>query len=368
LRILLDYRPALRERTGVGEYVHELAAALARQLSQGDSLTLLSASWKDRLEPDRVPRTEIRDVRVPVKLLNLAWHRVGWPPVELFAGHVDVVHAAHPLLVPSRAAAQVVTIADLDFMDHPERTRAEIRRDYAALAPAHARRAHGIVTISEYTAGEIVRRFGVERDRIAICPPGAPAWSPRAQRPARGPIFFMGTLEPRKNVGFLLKAYAALLERMPSAPDLVLAGRATPAAASWLQAIKQPPFAAHVRHVGYVQPDRRYELYATASMLVMPSHLEGFGMPVLEAMTVGVPVIVTNRGALPEVVGDAGQIVELDDVEGLARAIEGYLEDPSRVEAVVQKGFERARHYSWDASARTLRAAYAAAIAQRRAT
>ena len=367
LRILLDYRPALRERTGVGEYVHELAAALARQLPPGDSLTLLSSSWKDRLAPDRVPGAAVRDLRVPVRLLNFAWHRLAWPPVEFLAGDADVVHAPHPLLIPSRRAAQVITIHDLDFMDHPERTSAEIHRDYARLAPLHASRADGIVVISEYTASEVMRRFGVPRERIAVCPPGAPAWPARAGRPARGPILFLGTLEPRKNVGVLLKAYAALVERMPQAPELILAGRATPAAEPWLRAIAAPPLAGRVRHVGYVPSDRLYDLYASASMLVMPSHVEGFGIPVLEAMTVGVPVVVTRGGALPEVAGDAGQIVEADDVEALVRAMAGYLEQPALVTSAIGKGLARARLYSYEASARTLHAAYAAACERRRA-
>src|SRR5436190_19499867 len=111
----------------------------------------------------------------------------------------------------------------------------------------------------------------------------------------------MGTLEPRKNVGTLLKAYAALLAQVPAAPPLWLAGGATDAAAEWLRSIAEPPLAGRVQHLGYIDSDRRYDLYAQASMLVLPSHLEGFGIPVLEAMTVGVPVIVSNRGALPEV-------------------------------------------------------------------
>jgi alpha-1,3-rhamnosyl/mannosyltransferase len=164
----------------------------------------------------------------------------------------------------------------------------------------------------------------------------------------------MGTLEPRKNVGALLQAYAALLARTPDAPPLWLAGGATEAASGWLRAIAEPPLAGHVRHLGYVESDRRYDVYSQASMLVLPSHLEGFGIPVLEAMTVGVPVIVSNRGALPEVGGDAAQIVEPEDLPGLADAMRRYLEDPAAAARAIARGFERARRYSWDASAGTL--------------
>jgi len=168
----------------------------------------------------------------------------------------------------------------------------------------------------------------------------------------------MGTLEPRKNVGVLLQAYAALRETMPDAPPLWLAGGATTAAAPWLRAIAEPPLAGHVEHLGYVASERRYDLYAQASMLVLPSHLEGFGMTVLEAMTVGVPAIVSRRGALPEVAGDAAQIIEPDDVRGLAAAMQRYLQDPATAAQATERGFARAREYSWDGSAQTLLAAY----------
>ena len=152
------------------------------------------------------------DRRVPVGLLNLAWHRLGWPPAEtLTGGAFDVTHSLHPLLLPSRAAAQVITIHDLNFLTHPERTRAEIRRDYPALARAHAHRADRIIVPSQFTAGEVERRLGVPADRISVCSPGAPDWTPRDAAPDGGYVLFFGTLEPRKNVGGLLDAYETLL-------------------------------------------------------------------------------------------------------------------------------------------------------------
>jgi glycosyltransferase involved in cell wall biosynthesis len=363
LRILLDYRPALRERTGVGEYVHEIAGALMRHLGPADALTLFSSSWKDRLPSSRVPGARVVDARVPVRVLNLAWHRLGWPPVERFAGPHDIAHSSHPLLMPSRAAKQVITIYDLDFLDHPERTRAEIRRDYARLAPLHAPRAAAVVTISRFTAEAIEQRLAVPADRIVICPPGAPAWPQRRAAVGRGPILFIGTLEPRKNVGALLAAYAKLREMDPAAPPLWLAGGVTEASAPWIREIAEPPLRGHVTHLGYIENAARYGIYAQASMLVLPSHLEGFGMTVLEAMTVGVPVIVSRRGALPEVAGTAAQMIEPDDIQGLATAMKRYLDDASLVAVATARGLARARRYSWDASARTLLDAYARVVA-----
>ncbi|HEX5473017.1 MAG TPA: glycosyltransferase family 1 protein [Vicinamibacterales bacterium] len=368
VRILMDYRPALRQRTGVGEYVHELAAALARQLPAGDELLLFSSSWRDRLEAGRVPGTRTVDRRIPVRVLNTAWHRFGWPRIEHVAGAVDIAHSMHPLLIPAAHAVQIATVYDLDFLDHPERTRAEIRRDYPRLAPEHARRADAIVTISAFTAGQITARLGVPADRVTVASPGAPAWKARARQEPQGPILFVGTLEPRKNVGTLLSAYARLRGMLPSAPPLVLAGASTPSAAAWLSTAAAPPLAGHVRHLGYVPAADRYALYASASMLVLPSYHEGFGLPALEAMTVGVPVVASDRGALPEVTGGAAVLVDADDADALAHAMRRYLSDPDAVAGAVGRGFERARAYSWDAAARVLRDLYQDALSRRRVT
>src|SRR5262249_54031558 len=153
-----------------------------------------------------------------------AWHRLEWPSVESVTGdRFDVVQSAHPLLIPSAEAARIVTICDLDFLDHPERTRAEIRRDYPTLATSHAQRADRVITISRDTARQIESRLGVPASRISICFPGAPDWNPREREPAAGPILFLGTIEPRKNVDRLVEAYERLIARWPAAPRLALA-------------------------------------------------------------------------------------------------------------------------------------------------
>ena len=243
MRILVDYRPALRQRTGVGEYIHELIRAFARRGT--DEVAAFTSSWKDRASPDlsAILGCSVMDWRMPGAVLNLLWHRAGWPPVELLAGPADVVHAAHPLLIPASQAAQVVTIHDLFFMTDPERTRAEIRRDYLRLAPSHARRAHAIITSSRYGREQVVDRLGVDPARIHVVSPGAPAWrrlggSPNV--PQDGYVLFIGTLEPRKNIGALLDAWARADRAQLARPArLVLAGRATPFAAQWLARIER---------------------------------------------------------------------------------------------------------------------------------
>jgi glycosyltransferase involved in cell wall biosynthesis len=343
-----------------------LATALARRLSPGDSLVLFSSSWKDRLPAGAIPGTSVIDARVPVTFLNLAWHRLEWPPIETFAGEVDVVHSMHPLLMPTQRAAQVVTVHDLYFLDAPEHATAEVRRDYPALAGSHARRADAVITVSDYTARLVSSRLGVNEDRVAICPNGAPAWAPLEHDAPRSHILFMGTIEPRKNVQTLLRAYAELIVRTPDAPPLVLAGGLTPACQSVVDDLARPPLAGRARHVGYVTGAERERLYREASIVVLPSLDEGFGLPALEAMTIGVPVVVSSRGALPEVVGRAGLIVDPDDVAGLAAAMNRILSDPAFAGACSAAGIAQARRFSWDASAARLMEAYVSAVERRR--
>lgn len=365
MRILLDYRPALRQRTGVGEYAHHLAAALQQQLGEGDSLTLFSSSWKDRLAPDAVPGAGTLDVRVPVQLLNLAWHRLGWPPVERLGGHADVTWSLHPLLMPSRRAAQLVTVHDLYFLDHPEATAREVRRDYPALAGAHARRADGVIVNSAHTRDLVVSRLGVAAGKVTVCYPGAPRWPARREPVAAGPILHMGTIEPRKNVAGLVKAYLALARRQPHVPPLVLAGRLAMPPASLAAGDDRDLFRQKVSLAGYVGDEERQRLYREASMLVIASSDEGFGMPALEAMTVGLPIVASLRGALPEVVGEAGVLVDPEDPDALASALERVLLDAALRRRLAAAGVERARRFNWESSAAALLEAFRRAVAGR---
>jgi glycosyltransferase involved in cell wall biosynthesis len=367
MRILVDYRPALRGRTGVGEYMHELVRAYTQLFS--DQLAIFTSSWKDRPLPGTSAElgAEIVDRRIPVRLLNLLWHRLEWPPVELLAGRVDIAHAAHPLLIPTRNAAQVVTIHDLFFMTAPDRTSGEIRRDYPALTPSHARRADAIVTPSAYTK-QMIERLDVPADRIHVVSLGAPRWRELGHQPnlpVDGYVLFVGTLEPRKNVGILLDAYERVLQRLPKAPDLVLVGGTTGEADRWLERIARPPLAGHVRRAGYVANDDRERWFAGARLLVLPSLDEGFGLPVLEAMSAGIPVVASNRGALPEVTGGAADLVDPADADALAHAIERLLTDNSRAISQATAGLARAATYSWKTTATRLHDAYVAAADRR---
>jgi alpha-1,3-rhamnosyl/mannosyltransferase len=263
----------------------------------------------------------------------------------------------------------VITVHDLDFLRHPERARDEIRRDYPAFVRRDAHTAEAVIVPSAYVGRLAVELLQVDASRLAVCPQGGPSWQ---RDPGRAPgnpggryILFLGTLEPRKNVQGLLDAYAALVTRWPKAPPLVLAGRRTPESELWIEAIGRPPLAGRVEYRGYVPDHGRRELYEDARLVVLPSFDEGFGLPVVEAMSLGIPVVASDQGALPEVCGGAALLVDPDDRGSICAGIERVLREPGLAERLAGRGEVRARDFTWRRTAELTLDAYRQAVARR---
>ena len=376
MRILIDYRPALHQRTGVGEFVHNLIVSLADTNTTNSAIsdstpniTAFSSSWKDRLSDSPSyplpPSVKLVDKRVPVSLLNLAWHQYQWPPVEhLTHDTYEVVHSPHPLLIPTHSAAQVITIHDLDFLTNVDRTRGEIRRDYSRLVQKHASQADHIVVPSKYTSLQVEKQLGIRQEFITVCPNGPPNWAPRESAPTNGHLLFVGELTERKNISGLLNAYELLLATATGVPELLLVGKHATSLA-WSKRLDQSPLAGRVHCTGYVDRATLKEFYSNASALLFPSFDEGFGLPALEAMSIGVPVVAVRRGALPEVVGDAGILVEPGNDQIFSDAIRRVLQDDHLARACRDKGILQAKTFSWNRSAKTLLTAYKKATTSR---
>ena len=164
----------------------------------------------------------------------------------------------------------------------------------------------------------------------------------------------------------LLDAYARVRARNAAVPSLVIAGGIDADERGVLAPIDRPPLAGHVEYRGYVPTEEREALFKGAQAFVLPSFEEGFGIPALEAMSAGVPVVVSNRGALPEVVGDAGLFIDPDDVESLAAALERLIGDPILRANCARRGLERAKQFTWGQTARGVRRAYEDALLARR--
>jgi glycosyltransferase involved in cell wall biosynthesis len=360
----LDVRPALSRPTGVGTYVQALVDRLPA-LAPEDRFHFFSASLKERY-PSRAWPANVRlvDRRLPVAGLNSAWNRTGWPPLDRLVGApLDLVHSPSPLLVPARRAKRVVTLHDLFFLKHPHLVEGETRRDFVTLVRDHVRRADGVLCVSEYTASEARRLLDVPEEKIAVTPHGVdPVY--REAPPARqvedtlrrlrlppGGILYVGSAEKRKNLVTLVMAYMTLARRR-HLPPLVLGGPG----AEWAQAGSR--VGPQIVATGYLAQRDVRALMAASCMLVLPSLEEGFGLPVVEAMAAGLPVVCSSGSALAEVAGDAACLVDAHDVNGLARAVERLLEDKTLAEEMRRRGLERSRRFDWDESARKTIAFY----------
>jgi alpha-1,3-rhamnosyl/mannosyltransferase len=202
---------------------------------------------------------------------------------------------------------------------------------------------------------------------MVVCRPGAPPPVFNPFKASPGPILFIGTIEPRKNLPMLAAAYEAAARRRQNVPALVLAGKQGEQSDVILEQLRTKVTSGRVEYRGYVPDEARQQLYAEASMLVLPSLEEGFGMTVVEAMQAGVPVIASTRGALPEVAGDAGILVDPASAADISAAIERLLDSPDERRRRAEAGRAQAARFSWAGSARTLMAAYRDALARRRA-
>jgi glycosyltransferase involved in cell wall biosynthesis len=359
MNIGFDLRPALSKPTGVGGYALSLAERLPATAPDAQ-FWFFSASLRERFPSFSWPaNARLVDRRLPVRALNYAWNRLGWPSLDLLVGSpLDLVHSPHPLIVPGKRARHIVTLHDLFFFKHPEMTRAEIRRDYVPLVRDHVRRADGVICVSEYTASEARLLLEIPNEKIAVVPNGvdpifrAPITEEETAavlhrlRLPRGAILFVGTEEKRKNLVALAMAYLGLARRRPTVPPLVLIGPGS----HWAQA--GPYIKPQIRATGYLETREIRALMNASSMLVLPSLEEGFGLPVVEAMAVGLPVVCSRGSALEEVAQDAATLVNPLDTQSIASGIEHVLDDAKGVAARCERGLERSRQFDWDIAAR----------------
>jgi glycosyltransferase involved in cell wall biosynthesis len=255
---------------------------------------------------------------VPARALRAAWRRCPWPPVELLAGSTDVLHATNFVLPPAWRARGVVTVHDLAFLDRPDELAPQ-QRDLPDLVRRSVARAAVVCTPTAAVAEQVACRLDVPREHIVITPLGVDeAWqrttpaTPALQAMLRLPpryLLFIGAAQPRKGLDVLLDAHAA----RPDLPPLVLAGPA-----GWGTA---PAAGSRVHPVGYLAAADLRAVVAGAAALVLPSRDEGFGLPVLEAMATGIPVVCSDVPALREVAGGLATLVPPGDRAALGAAL-----------------------------------------------
>ena len=353
VKVALDASAVPDPPGGAGRYVLALAAALARR--DDVHLTVVSRTG----DPERWPSPVA--ARAPaLRPLRLGWEQVGLPRVVRGLG-VEVHHGPHYTMPLALGLPAVVTIHDLSFFTHPEwhhRTKVAFFR---AAIRTSARRASALVAVSQATADlldHLVRPkapvhvipHGLDHDRFLPDDLGGDD-AARARAGVTAPyVAFLGTLEPRKDVATLVRAFDRLAGRRPEL-TLVLAGARGWGMDAFDQAVATATHADRIRLLGYVAEEDMPAVLRGASAVAYPSLEEGFGLPVLEALACGAPVVTTSGTVMEEVAGGAALLAPPGDVDGLAAAIEAAIDGGPDLRARRSRGLEVAQRHTWEASA-----------------
>lgn len=369
-----DYRNA-----GVSRYIRGICAHLPAV--PGPERFVLYTNWTMPTWPDvEGPRLRVAPSSLPTlaPIARIAWEQAALPMLG-WRDRLDVLHCPLNVLPVATRVPVVLTIHDLTFIRFPDRFH-QAKRRYLALLTRHAaRRAARIVTDSAATRADVIAAFGVDPARVEVVYPGVDpdfrashgegealeAFRARLGLPDRY-ILYLGTLEPRKNVDRLVRAFARLV-RQGFPHRLVLAGGRGWDHGAIDGAVADEGVTDRVTFPGYVRREDQPFWYGAADLFVYPSQYEGFGLPVLEALACGTPVITSNVSSLPEVVGDAGITVDPADVGSLADAMAAVLSERALATRMREAGPSRAATFTWaNAAGQCVRAYRQAAAAPAR--
>lgn len=359
-------------RAGVSNYTEALLHHLG-QIDTDNRYTIYTTRGLDATALGLPPNFQVRPSRLPTinPRIRIPWEQLAAPPLLRLNGtHVfhGVLNVA-PLFCP---VPSVITIHDLSIFSFPQTFRCHNRMYLTWSTRASARRAARILTVSEYTKQEVVRLLCIPPERVVVthnacdqrfAPPSPDDLAVFRQHHVlpKQFILYVGTLEPRKNIPTLLEAYAQIAA-YTDAPLIIGGGK------GWMY---DPIFAKaqslgladRIHFIGFIPSEDLPLWYAAATVFAFPSLFEGFGMPILEAMACGTPIVTTSSSSLPEVAGDAGLIVPPTDAEALGHALLQVLKNPTLHEDLRTRGLRQAQRFSWPETAeRTLQAYHDAAV------
>ena len=363
-RIALDARLAYyRRESGIGQYIVHLARLLPR-LDPDRGYTVLQ-SRKDGVDLAGAPNTQRVSLWTPCHNRFEQWTL----PIELVRARFGLLHS--PDFIPPFYGRyrRVITVHDLTFLHYPQFLTSESRRYYNDQIARACAAADHILADSHATQTDLIGLLRVPADKVTVVwlAPDA-RFKPQAAQAARlrldrlgvpGAYFlFVGTFEPRKNVSGLLNAYGILREHETGLSSLVLAGRRGWLFDETLAQVDRLGLRNHIIVLDTPSDDDLAALYSSAMALVLPSHYEGFGLPVLEAMSCGAPVVISDRGSLPEIAGGAALVVDPDDAHALAEAMKRATGDADLRARLRERGLARAAEFGWERCARETLAVY----------
>jgi len=369
LRIALDMRPVVTNRAGVGVYCRGLLRGFADVA--GDERFLLYAKSPPPPDLDLDIGAPFRWCTMPAPLwLPLA------VPRALHAGRVDLFHGTNHMAPPLTATPTVVTVHDLGMLTRPHYHTWRNRLLTLPQMLLSLHRARRLIAVSHYTAQELARVPGIDPARIRVVPeapaPGLAPATPAAVAELAWRLdlphtffLFLGALGPNKNGVTLLRALGAMAATGDERAHLVIAGAEGSYAADVRWEARRLGLEARVRFTGYIASEDLPALFGAATAFVFPSLFEGFGLPPLEAMACGAPVICSNAASLPEVVGDAALLIDPLSADDLAAALRRLLDDADLRARLRVAGLARAALFSWERTARETLAVYHEALDER---
>ncbi len=360
LKVCVDIQPALGQRAGVGRYTRSLVERLGREKGS-DSISLFYFDFMRQGLSFTVENVEERSVRwCPGRLMQKSWSALNFPPFDLLAGRADVYHFPNFIIPPLRRGRSIVTIHDVSFLAYPQFTENRNLEWITSHIHDTVRRADSIITDSSFSAREIVERLAANHAKVFPIHLGLsdhfkPAGQEAVDRARhvfgldRPYLLTVGTIEPRKNLEFLIAAF----EQMSDFDGyLALAGMRGWKCSSIFERIKSSSRASDICYIEYVSEADLSALYSGAELFMFPSLYEGFGLPPLEAMACGTPVIASSAGSLPEVLGKAALLIPVNDHEAWAAETARLLDDRGLRRAMSEHGRNHASHYNWSTTAK----------------
>ena len=359
MNIGVDLSAIQADKSGVEWYTHQLVCAMMQQLNPGEQLFLFS-NREAGLDSEAADKANVTVVRSNFRYQE-PWRQL-LLPILLRKHDIDVCFFTNFVLAVLAECQMVLTIHDLSFKLLPRTHKLRNVLWARSLVPVSTWRASRIIADSHNTRLDLMRRMNVSAAKVQVVHLGVDSrFNPEA-KPAdeealkhygitKPYILFVGTLEPRKNLNLLIKGFHRAARDNPDL-HLVLAGKRGWMAQAIFDELERRDLVGRVHVTGYVQDHYLPSLYREATAFVYPSLYEGFGLPPLEAMASGTPVIVSRSSSLPEVVADAGLYIDPLDVDDLASAITKMVSDPLLAEDLRTKGLEQASRFSWEGAAR----------------
>ena len=371
MKIAINASLLKKEKLGVENYAFELIGNLAKIDDNNEYIVLLNSPPEEfglkRKDNFKFDISKLPSFGSSTRIL---WEQVSLP-LKLAKFKPDVFHNPdHILPIIPVSCPSIVTVHDLAFLKYPETFYFGKRVYKQNITRWTIKKANAIISVSENTKKDIIDMFGIPGGRIhVICEGVNPDFRQISEKAALDKVrqkydlpgrflLFVGALEPRKNIPFLIRAYSKLVDEKAINDPLVIAGSKGWLFDSIFKTVRELKLEEKVRFLGYVPKDDLPGLYNLAQVFVYPSLYEGFGFPPLEAMACGTPVITSNTSSFPETVGDSGMMVDPNDLQGFVDAVHCLMTDNVLREEFIRKGLERAGKFSWENCARKTLAVY----------